>query len=117
MSKFEEFKLFSGSANPELARAISDELARKLPNKPDAASLGAIRLRRFSDGECFCQIEENVRGEDVYVVQSTCPPTNSHWGSSVVKLQLYSAARGLPVKKGSINTVAPPPLTLKQACP
>lgn len=59
--------VFSGSANPRLAGAIVSSLG--LP-------LGKMNLGRFSDGEIMVEILENVRGRDVFVLQSTCPPTN-----------------------------------------
>jgi ribose-phosphate pyrophosphokinase len=64
-----DLKLFSGNGNPALARAICDYL--KLP-------LGQWRLERFADGEVYCQVLENVRGTDVFVVQPTSPPVNEH---------------------------------------
>ena len=62
-------KIFSGTSNPELARKICEYLA---------VPLGQIEIRRFSDGEIFVEIKENVRGADVFVVQSTCTPVNEH---------------------------------------
>jgi len=62
-------KLFSGNAHPRLAQDICDFL--KIPR-------GAIQLTRFSDGECYCQILENVRGTDVFVVQPICTPVNEN---------------------------------------
>ncbi|MBX6422119.1 ribose-phosphate pyrophosphokinase [Thermosulfurimonas sp. F29] len=62
-------KIFSGTSNPELARKICEYLA---------VPLGAMEIRRFSDGEIFVEIKENVRGADVFVVQSTCTPVNEH---------------------------------------
>lgn len=59
--------LFSGSSNPALAQEIADYL--KMP-------LGKIKRERFPDGETFVQFQENIRGGDVYLVQSTCPPAN-----------------------------------------
>jgi ribose-phosphate pyrophosphokinase len=64
-----ELKLFSGNGNPDLARAICAYL--RLP-------VGQWRLERFADGEIYCQVLENVRGTDVFVVQPTCPPVNEH---------------------------------------
>lgn len=60
-------KIFTGSSNRPLAQAICDSI-----NMP----LGACTLDAFPDGETFVKIDENVRGEDVFVVQSTSPPTN-----------------------------------------
>lgn len=62
-------KLFSGSSNPELAKEIADYLG---------ISLARIQLNRFSDGETSVRIEENVRGDDVFIVQSTSSPSNDH---------------------------------------
>ncbi|MDR0843373.1 MAG: ribose-phosphate pyrophosphokinase [Acidobacteriota bacterium] len=61
--------VFSGNANRLLSKEICDYL--DMP-------MGAITLTRFSDGEIYCQIEENVRGKDVFIVQPTCSPVNSN---------------------------------------
>jgi ribose-phosphate pyrophosphokinase len=60
-------KIFSGTSNPRLAKAIADSIG---------IELGKCAITAFPDGETFVKVEENVRGEDVYVVQSTSPPTN-----------------------------------------
>src|SRR5438874_4596192 len=62
-----EVKLFCGNANRPLAEEIAQHLHVKL---------GDADVSRFSDGEVFVQINENVRGQDVFVVQPTCPPVN-----------------------------------------
>jgi ribose-phosphate pyrophosphokinase len=62
-------KLFAGNATPELAQRIADRLY---------TTLGDISVGRFSDGEISVQINENVRGGDIFVVQSTCAPTNDN---------------------------------------
>ncbi len=62
-------KIFSGTANPELARKICEYLA---------VPMGHMEIKRFSDGEIFVEIKENVRGADVFVVQPTCTPVNEH---------------------------------------
>lgn len=62
-------KIFSGTANRPLAEAIATNVG---------IELGNCTVSAFPDGETFVKIEENVRGEDVYVVQSTSPPTNHH---------------------------------------
>ena len=64
-----ELKIFSGNGNPQLAKRICGYL--RIP-------LGNWKLTRFSDGEVYCQILENVRGTDVFVIQPTCPPANEH---------------------------------------
>ena len=60
-------KIFSGTSNRPLAEAIGRNIG---------IELGQCTVSAFPDGETFVKIEENVRGEDVYLVQSTCPPTN-----------------------------------------
>jgi ribose-phosphate pyrophosphokinase len=62
-------KLFSGSANVELAR----EVARYL-----GLDLGPMVRKRFADGELYIQIQESIRGCDVYLIQPTCQPVNDH---------------------------------------
>lgn len=62
-----DFKLFSGNANPKLSKKIADYLG---------VELGEITLGTFPDGETSCKIEEDVRGRDVYLIQPTCPPAN-----------------------------------------
>ena len=60
-------KVFSGTSNETLARAICKYIG---------IELGQCNISSFPDGETFVKIEENVRGEDVFIIQSTCPPTN-----------------------------------------
>jgi ribose-phosphate pyrophosphokinase len=62
-------KIFSGRSNRALAEAISKSID---------VPMGKVLLRDFPNGETFAKIEENVRGEDTYVVQSTCPPVNQN---------------------------------------
>ena len=62
-------KIFSGTSNPPLAKSICKYIGMEL---------GKCVVTAFPDGETFVKIEENVRGEDVYVIQSTSPPTNHH---------------------------------------
>jgi ribose-phosphate pyrophosphokinase len=64
---FKKVCLFSGNANPELARDIAAYLE---------TPLGKIKVQRFSDGETFVEINENVRGVDAFVIQPTCSPVN-----------------------------------------
>ncbi|MFH1176206.1 MAG: ribose-phosphate pyrophosphokinase [Acidobacteriota bacterium] len=61
--------VFSGRAHPDLTERICDYL--QIP-------CGVVRLSNFSDGENACQIEDNVRGGDVFIVQPTCPPVNDN---------------------------------------
>ena len=61
--------VFTGNANPLLAQAVAKNL-----NQP----LGKAMVNRFSDGEVNIEVQENVRGKDVFVLQSTCAPTNDN---------------------------------------
>ncbi len=79
--------VFSGRANPQLAKSIVGYL-----NMP----LGKANVASFSDGEVMVEIEQNVRGKDVYVVQPTCAPTAEHFMELLVMvdaLRRASAAR------------------------
>lgn len=61
--------VFAGNANPELARKVAESLDNRL---------GHATVGQFSDGEIAVEINENVRGKDVFVLQSTCAPTNDN---------------------------------------
>jgi ribose-phosphate pyrophosphokinase len=65
----QSLKLFSGNANPALARDVAACLG---------ISLGGADVGTFSDGECSVEIGENVRGQDCFILQSTCAPANAH---------------------------------------
>jgi ribose-phosphate pyrophosphokinase len=65
----EKFKIFSGTANEPLA----DEVCQFL-----GMQRGQAQVIRFRDGECYVQIQENVRGADVFVMQPTCRPVDEH---------------------------------------
>src|SRR5262252_6555467 len=67
--RFEQMKIFTGNANPALAGKICASLG---------CTLGAASVEPFSDGEIRLQILENVRGADVFVIQSTCTPVDRH---------------------------------------
>lgn len=62
-------KIFSGSANRELAQRICDYIGEPL---------AAATISSFPDGETYVRIEENIRGRDVFIIQPTSPPTNEH---------------------------------------
>mgnify|MGYP002346575666 FL=1 len=85
--------LFAGSANPELAQAIASYL--EMP-------LGKAKMTRFSDGESFCEIYENVRGVETFVIQPTCAPTNDH----VMELLIWADTLRR-ASAGSITAVIP----------
>jgi ribose-phosphate pyrophosphokinase len=64
---FERMRIFTGNANPKLAEAVCKHLH---------TGLGRCIVGRFSDGEVMVELLENVRGRDVFILQSTCAPTN-----------------------------------------
>ena len=63
---YDRLMVFTGNANPSLAAAVAQRLH---------IHLGRARVERFSDGEVMVELLENVRGKDVFVLQSTCAPT------------------------------------------
>jgi ribose-phosphate pyrophosphokinase len=64
-----KIRVFTGNSNPALAEKICASLG---------VPLGSAKVKNFSDGEIMVEIGENVRGRDIYVVQSTCSPTNNN---------------------------------------
>src|SRR6266849_3116017 len=84
---FGELKVFTGSAHPDLAREIASFLG---------VHTGQARLRRFPDSEVSFQIDENIRGTDVFVVQPTCAPVDQHLVELLIMIDAFrrsSAAR------------------------
>ncbi|MDH4282992.1 MAG: ribose-phosphate pyrophosphokinase [Myxococcales bacterium] len=90
---FKSTCVFSGNSNPALAEKIAQYL--ELP-------IGRARVSRFSDGEVFAEIKENVRGVDVYVIQSTCAPVNDNLMELLVMIDALKRASA-----GSITAVIP----------
>nr|WP_314691281.1 ribose-phosphate pyrophosphokinase [uncultured Haemophilus sp.] len=88
-----DIKLFAGNATPELAKKISERLY---------ISLGDATVGRFSDGEIQVQINENVRGADVFIIQSTCAPTNDNLMELIVMIDALRRASA-----GRITAVVP----------
>ncbi len=88
-----DMKLFAGNAVPELARKIADRLYIKL---------GDAEVGRFSDGEINVKINENVRGSDVFIIQSTCAPTNDNLMELIVMVDALRRASA-----GRITAVIP----------
>jgi|TARA_B100000929_G_C15421521_1_gene391516 ribose-phosphate pyrophosphokinase len=86
-------KLFAGNATPELAQKIADRLYIKL---------GEASVGRFSDGEISVAINENVRGSDVFILQSTCAPTNDNLMELIVMVDALRRASA-----GRITAVMP----------
>jgi ribose-phosphate pyrophosphokinase len=90
---FKRVSIFSGNANQALTQEICHAL--ELP-------VGKSKVSRFSDGETFCVIEENVRGVDTYVVQPTCSPVNDHVMELLIMVDALRRASA-----GSITAVIP----------
>lgn len=87
------FKVFSGTANRELA----EEICRHI-----GVTLGETRMTRFSDGEVYFQLLENVRGADVFVVQPTCFPVDQHLMELLIMIDALKRASA-----GRITVVVP----------
>ena len=79
----DKFKIFCGSANPRLAGDICRHLGTKL---------GEAKLGKFSDGEVYFQILENVRGADVFVVQPCSNPADFHLMELLMMIDAFKRA-------------------------
>lgn len=88
-----DMKLFAGNATPDLAQKIAARLYTRLGN---------ATVDRFSDGEIHVQINENVRGDDIFVIQSTCAPTNDNLMELIVMIDALRRASA-----GRITAVIP----------
>jgi len=85
--------VFSGNANPRLAHAVVQHLS---------IALGRAMVSRFSDGEIMAEVNENVRGKDVFVLQPTCAPTNDNLMELVIMVDALKRASA-----GRITAVIP----------
>jgi ribose-phosphate pyrophosphokinase len=83
-----QLKLFSGSAHPALAHEIADFLG---------VPMGHARLQRFPDSECSFQIDENIRGTDVFVVQPTCADVDRHIMELCVMIDAFRRSSALRI--------------------
>jgi len=88
-----ELKILSGNGNPGLANRICDHLG---------VELGRAKVSRFSDGEINVEIDENIRGRDVFLIQSTCVPVNDHLMELLVMVDACKRASA-----GRITAVIP----------
>ncbi|WP_093330185.1 ribose-phosphate pyrophosphokinase [Thalassotalea agarivorans] len=88
-----DMKIFAGNATPELAKKIADRLY---------ISLGEAKVGSFSDGEISVEFTENVRGADVFIIQSTCAPTNNNLMELIVMIDALRRASA-----GRITAVMP----------
>lgn len=87
------FKLFSGSANPKFAKKVGEYLGM---------SVSDAILNKFSDGEISVQITESVRGQDVFIIQPTCAPTNDNLMELLIMIDALKRSSAK-----SINAVIP----------
>jgi ribose-phosphate pyrophosphokinase len=86
-------KLFSGTAHLKLAEEIAEYLGQ---------SLADVKVTAFPDGETFVKINENIRGEDVFIIQPTCPPTNHNLMELMIMVDAAKRSSA-----GRINAVIP----------
>lgn len=86
-------KLFTGTAHPELAQGIASYLKTNLAD---------VQVTAFPDGETFVKINENIRGEDVFIIQPTCPPTNHNLMELMIMVDAAKRSSA-----GKINAVIP----------
>ena len=94
--------LFAGSGNPELSEEIAAHL--KLP-------LGDIKLSRFANGELYCRYGENIRGADVFALQSYCDPINDRIMEQLIMIDAAkraSAKRITAVCRSTVTTRSAP---------
>lgn len=91
--KVPDMKIFAGNATPELAKKIAERLY---------ITLGEAKVGSFSDGEISVEITENVRGSDVFIIQSTCAPTNDNLMELIVMIDALRRASA-----GRITAVIP----------
>uniref|UniRef100_A0A451DF29 Ribose-phosphate pyrophosphokinase n=1 Tax=Buchnera aphidicola (Cinara pseudotsugae) TaxID=2518978 RepID=A0A451DF29_9GAMM len=89
----EKIKLFSGNSVPYLAKKIANHLNTKI---------GKATVSKFSDGEISVQIHENIRGSDVFLIQSTCSPTNDNVMELIIMIDALRRASA-----GRITAVIP----------
>ncbi|MGI6205251.1 MAG: ribose-phosphate diphosphokinase [Anaerovoracaceae bacterium] len=90
---FSEYKIFAGNSNPALAQEIASIMGHPL---------GKSTISKFSDGEISVSIWESVRGEDVYIIQSTCAPTNDNLMELLIMIDAMKRASA-----SRINAVIP----------
>ena len=79
----QDIKIFTGRANPEIAEDIAKHLGE---------DLGILQIKNFSDGEIYVRIQESIRGDDVFVVQSLCDPVNKNIMELLIMLDAFKRA-------------------------
>ena len=90
MPDFENLKIFSGNSNKELSKKIANKIG--IP-------IGKAFVGRFSDGEVQVELHEDVRGKDVFVIQSTCNPTNENLMELLI---MVDALKGLLLRESQL---------------
>ncbi len=78
-----EVKIFTGRSNPQLAYEIADYLG---------TSVGPMVVKNFSDGEIYVQIQESIRGDDIFIVQPTCDPVNKNLMELLIMIDAFKRA-------------------------
>lgn len=86
-------KIFTGRANPELAEEIASYLG---------TTLSPIQIKNFSDGEIYVQVQESIRGDDVFLIQPTCNPVNENLMELLIMIDAFKRA-----SSRTINVVIP----------
>src|SRR5260370_7665475 len=105
-ASLDRLMVFTGNANPRLAQ----EVAKKLN-----LSIGRAIVGKFSDGEVMVELLENVRGKDVFVLQSTCAPTNDNLMELLVMVDALKRSpparvtAAIPYSAYTPHTPRPPP--------
>jgi ribose-phosphate pyrophosphokinase len=88
--------VFTGNANPELAQKVASRLY---------LALGKADVGKFSDGETTVELNENVRGKDVFVLQSTCAPTNDNLMELIVMIDALRRASASRILRSCLTSV------------
>ena len=78
-----EIKVFTGNAHPELAREIVEYLG---------ISLGDITVSKFCDGETLIKINENIREDDIFIIQPSCEPVNDNIMELLIMIDAFKRA-------------------------
>src|SRR3989339_162608 len=78
-----DIKIFSGRSNPELAQEIAECLG---------TTVGPMIIKNFSDGEIYVQIQESIRGDDVFIVQPICDPVNKSLMELLIIIDAFKRA-------------------------
>ena len=93
MGPFDELRVFSGNAHPQLAHAVCDYL-----NIPP----GEVEVFKFNNDNTFVRIQENIRQRDVFIIQPTCAPVNDHLMELLIMIDAAKRASA-----GRVTAVVP----------